>query len=362
VKKVLFLTSIVPSKENKGGPSGLIYELILLFEKFKFITEVEVHTKQGSFLNKMGIYYSSKKVNSSNYDFVFVYPFNLVFLFDFNDFSNVNVIGPDSPSLLFRRFYRNETNFFKKIKYFILQHWFKSREFDVLSRGIKLAVVGKNDARWLKRSNPNLIGSIFYITHPVLSVFFDKFSLEFSNNSVTKKTLVFSGDLSKKYLINNYINIFICIGKLQKEINFNVLFVGKNSRWLFNEISQANCLENIEYIEWIADYADLCNPLNFVHFFPLGAGAGTKNRTLSAMSFGTTIVGSFVSLENTLYHNYYGKVFSFRGLNCENALKSALTLSSKSLTYDRNSRVNFFNHINEKFKNDVIKLIGVDID
>lgn len=78
--------------------------------------------------------------------------------------------------------------------------------------------------------------------------------------------------------------------------SFNIVIVGKN-KWISDLFGQIEVC-NVNYIEWIEDYNEICVIGQDVHCLPLLVGAGTKNRTLTALSNGLEIISTPIGLEN----------------------------------------------------------------
>ena len=356
-KSVLILTSIKPNKHNKNGPSGLIWECQSLLNQYCYNCDLLI-IKDRNKLNKLGIYL--KKINIEKidkYDIILIYPFHIYFKLDKKARSKTIVLGPDSPSLLFKRFY-NVSKGINKIKYFILKNWFLYKERKMLKNVSKFLVVRENDSRWLKYNHFNYSKKIFYLTHPILTSVVETISKVSVNCEKYKKyMLIFSGDMSKKY-VGDFINEFsLYINK----VNLDILIVGKNNKWIY-ELFKIKCNRNkVQYIEWIDNYNCICNPKYHIHIVPLIAGAGTKNRVLTACAMGVPVFSTFIGLENIYYGKPKNFIFKFKTIeeiivklsNLEDIFKNVPTVDDT---------VEYINRVNNRYKKEFLDYLGLKND
>ncbi len=348
MKKIKIITSIKPDKHNRGGPSGLIWECIEIFKAQNIDYTIDI-IENKSFLNKLGIYLKKySEIDKS--DMVLVYPFNLFFCLDNKLKKKAVVLGPDSPSLLFERFYRNSIGFKYKCRNFILKNWFVYKEKQLLQNADKFFVVGKNDTRWLRKLHSSECSNIHYLTHPILqSILEDKKNC--LNSNYNKKSLIFAGDMSRKYT-NEYIYDFV---NILEQIELDILIVGKNNKWVYDLFLSSSGKKNILYIEWIDNYAEICNSTFHIHIIPLSSGAGTKNRTLTACAMGVTIISTTIGLENILYGKPVNKIFKFKRVaNIVNLLESDAIFDEKII--DTN---NYIENVNTRFKKEFLEALGL---
>lgn len=350
MKKILFLTSTVPNKQNKGGPSGLIWECIQVIKEQNISFDIEV-IQNKTFLNKLGIYIK-KYSTDINYDLIVIYPFNLFFILNDQIKHKAIVLGPDSPSLLFERFYRNSITMKLKVRNYILKNWFVYKEKILLKKSYKFLVVGRNDSRWLRRLHI-FNDNIYYLTHPILqSILEDKKNC--SNSKYNVKSLIFAGDMSIKYT-NKYIFDFLDI---LEEINCTILIVGKNNKWIYDLFLSKSNKKDILFVEWVNNYAEICNPSFHIHIIPLLSGAGTKNRTLTACALGVTIVSTSIGLENINYGKPINSIFKFKNII------DTLEYINRLYLVDNNTldTSNYIKRVNNRFKEELIQYIGIDHD
>jgi len=354
--KILILTGIKPNKQNQGGPSGLIWEIINTISQYIEVEIKYIETKNS--LNKLGIYKKNEDINYSDFDTIFVYPFNLVFLVDKIYLNKTIVLGPDSPSLLFARFFKY-SNGLSKIKNYILMKWFLYKEQKILKNIKKYLIVGKNDLRWLNLKHKTFNYKNHYLTHPILSDIIENNSCKYYNLNNNNKILIFSGDMSEKYTGNLIYEITNILNKDENTI-FSILIVGKNNKWLYDYfISNINYSIQIEYIEWIENYNAICNPKQHIHVIPLQCGAGTKNRTLTACAKNLCIVSTFIGLENIYYNKPKNKIFKFKNsLDFYNILQQLNK-------FDLDNKIDngfFVKNTNIKFKKEILKCLGIKND
>jgi len=350
MKKIKIITSIKPDKRNRRGPSGLIWECIQILEAQSIEYTIDIFENK-SFLNKLGIYFKKySEMNKS--EIILVYPFNLFFCLDNELKKKAIVLGPDSPSLLFERFYRNSIGFKSKCLNFVLKKWFIYKERLLLKSAYKFLVVGRNDTRWLRKLHGSKYCNIQYLTHPILqSVLEDKNNC--LNSSYNKKSLVFAGDMSQKYT-NKYIFEFTSI---LKQIDIDILIIGKNNKWIY-DLFLSYSKKNISYVEWIENYAEVCNPRYHIHIIPLSSGAGTKNRTLTACAMGVTIISTDIGLENILYGKPVNKIFKFKTIkDVEVLLKSSAIFDEKIVNTDI-----YIKNVNDRFKKELLENLGLHDD
>ena len=314
--KILILTSIKPDPLNGGGhPSGLIWEIIRNFKENNI--DIDIFIKEESdnkicrVLHRYGIYLEKINIDFSNYEKILVYPENLVFGISKNFRKKVIVLGPDSPSLRDARIYKE----MKKNDISILETWVKGiyyniakyHEYRILKQVQLFLLVGKTDKLWMKR-NPYIKNKLYlkekikFLRHPILSRVVKEC---LKKENVFKKRFIFSGDLNYKF--NNRF-ITSIVKELEKkdcflcEKSLNIVVVGKKNKWVSDLLKKIKAC-NVNYIEWIDDYNEVCVIGQDVHCLPLLVGAGTKNRTLTAIANGLEIITTPIGIENIMYKN-----------------------------------------------------------
>jgi hypothetical protein len=170
------------------------------------------------------------------------------------------------------------------------------------------------------------------------------------NNNET--ILVLAGDLSKKYVYKQIINFF----QILKNINNKIIIVGKKGKWIFDKINKMKRNIRVEYTEWIENYGDICNPYIHIHLIPLGAGAGTKNRTLSACAMGVPIISTFIGLENIKKLEIKNTIFEYK--NAINIIKFINIIND--MKQENVIKINtdyFIKTVNENFKKELLNYL-----
>lgn len=310
MRKILILSSMEPDKNNRGGPTGLLWECQEVLSTLEATIDIRIRQCH-SVIDKMGIFFPDYGFDYNRYDLIFIYPFNLAFYLPRRYRKKAIILGPDSPSLLFARMEKVASSFLKKVKYALLTQWFILRERKVLREFSHFMVVGNNDRRWLNIKIGDLKAINFsYLPHPVLRMVKEEFQTRpvFQNEG---KFLIFAGDMSPKYT-GDYISQFKeYLPVLFEKTDLDILIVGKNNRWIYDMFSghKDSGKVRVLYEQWVEQYSSLCIPENHIHIIPLAAGAGTKNRTITASVFGVTVVSTDIGLENTLEALPPGKVY-----------------------------------------------------
>lgn len=291
--KILIITNFKLKKENENEPSSLIWYIFNFLLKFH---EIDVkHIPINSKLELLGF---GKKIsiNELRYDLYICYPLSIFKRIPNEIKSKSIVIGPDSVTLLYYRFFKTSNSFFLKLKNFLLVVWFSQIEKNIISLSKRFIVVGKNDSRWLKKKFDK--ENISYLTHPIIDYSHKKVDYI---NYPGKINFIISGFYNKKNCMKN-INVYL--KKLDSLYECSFIVVGKKNKWLFKLIFNKFPKKTF-YIERVANFKEICNPIKHVHIVPLKAGAGTKNRVLTALNYDCTVLTSFVGYEN-IFYNYSG--------------------------------------------------------
>lgn len=309
---IIVLTSIRPDKNNKGGPSALIWECIRILRQASCKVSLEV-IPPSSRLEQLCLY-TKKRNLTSEYDVILIYPFNVFFSLNTRHRSKALVLGPDAPSLLFARLSKFSTLGINKIKYHLLKLWFLLLEQKLLKQCRQYLIVGKNDHRWLRMNNDkNVKEKASYLTHPVLQAIVEDFSLvktslskRFCLRNESERILVFAGDLSSKYVGN----LISDIAKILPSLEIDVTVVGRGNKWVYDLFLREKKI-GVHYLEWVERYIDICDPNRYIHVVPLVAGAGTKNRVLSAIASGVPLISTYIGLENVKYCKPETQIYKF---------------------------------------------------
>jgi hypothetical protein len=213
------------------------------------------------------------------------------------------VLGPDSYSLVFRRFFRIAKGF-NKIKFWILFIWFLLLEKFWIKKIKSLIVVGKSDVRWIKKvcSNEMVSEKIHFLSHPLLKQSLTEDLLcNKKENLSEQKRFVFAGDLSKQHYVGDYIEKIVGFLTVSNHpINkIDFLIVGKNNYWVFKQLGVIPYF-SLEYVPWVEDYTTICRPGVDIHCVPLMAGGGTKNRVMTAVANGVEVISTPIGTENII--------------------------------------------------------------
>lgn len=313
MKRIAVITSVKPHSLNLGGgPSGLIWEIMNTLHKNRMKVEEyfvqESKSKVWGILHRYGFYFTKLKFNLDNYDEILVYPENLSMYLPLKYRKKAIIIGPDSPSLRDERICRMKkgriNQLIKKIFCFI-SRW---NEYRLLRVVKKFIVVGKTDKRWMcfnKKimNNKNLKEKVVFMRHPILN---NVINSDFKISSIRgNKRFIFAGNLDKKY---NEDFFKIILNELKEkerhERNFklDILIIGERNNWLAEEFGKINSC-HVGYMRWIENYNDICMLGQDVHCIPLVVGAGTKNRTLTAIANGLEVIATPIAIENIPYKN-----------------------------------------------------------
>jgi hypothetical protein len=370
-KKILVLSTISPNK-NSGGPASLLWHCIEVFKEnsnlvdIKIIDESSLSLFKGlTKLTRLGIFSRKLDLDWSNYDVIFICPFYLALNLNIKKEyrSKAFVLGVDSASFMFARFFKNNETFVSKIKNYFLLKWFLHKENQIIKDYKSFLVVGKNDRLWLNTKIAQLNRSkVVYLAHPVLTEVIKKAHKECDYQSIHikpgLKTLIFSGNLSRKYT-GNLINEFTPYLKNIHETYKTVILVsGKNNKWVYDYFIESGIEQNIEYVEWVENYTDICNPNRHIHVAPLLNGAGTKNRSLTACALGVSLLTTKVGIENICC---YKPVNFIRVSNNPSIMADHLEflISKAERLIPIEDLIEFTNNINQVFSSTLINTLDL---
>lgn len=367
INKVIVVTSIEPDKMNLGGgPSGLIWEIINEYKKHNIAVDVlvipETTNRFRRVLHRYGIYL--KRISGfEKYDRVVVYPENLAMAISAKFRNKMVVLGPDSPSLRDSRIYKfMHKGVFKYVK--LLYRYISCLHEYRVARCVKrFIVVGRVDQLWMKRNffirhDNKCYNSIYFLHHPLLSnVIKNDVKYRPCNNN---RTFVFSGDLS---YLHNYQFIECVIAEIRKrnmDVNkrsiLNFIVVGKKNKWISEQLNEVpDCYT--EYIRWVADYNDVCIPGKHIHCIPILVGAGTKNRTLTALANGLEIITTPVGIENIPWQGLTGCCITrnpIKFVECIFKLNQC-NFDKRQYHFIESEREIFRQNVTELFKRDFVK-------
>lgn len=369
--KILIITAIKPDPLNGGGhPSGLIWEIINELKQNDIDIDIFIKKESNNriinVIHRYGIYLKKISYTFKNYNKIVVYPENILLSIPKKYRSQAIVLGPDSPAIRDARIYKEMKKAKKRWWEVLLKGIYyniaKYHEFRVLNQSKSFLVVGKTDAYWMKKNNyikdkEALRKKIKVLTHPILS---NVIRTKFFINLVNKRRFIFSGDLNYKFN-NRFINeLIIELNKVQddyKNITLNIVVVGKKNKWIADLFNNINICK-VSYISWIDNYNDVCIIGQDIHCLPLLVGAGTKNRTLTALANGLELISTPIGIENINYTRLKG-IYITR--DPKKFLEYILFLNGHILSdYDINElikeRISFKNKIDTKYKQDIKRL------
>ncbi|MBD3842268.1 MAG: hypothetical protein IE909_10355 [Campylobacterales bacterium] len=347
MNNILVYSAVIPNKDNRGGPTGLIWEFLEVFKEYGFHFHIEMYKNEKKY-NKLGVFFKKNTaLDYKKFEQILVYPSYLIFSLPRKERKKAIVLGPDASTLLYARFEKNSSCMRFLLRSIFLKKWFYFYERFYLSSCNKNIVVGKNDSRWLKAAHSKFKDKISYLTHPVLSSIKESMNnRDLYERSQEKKILVFSGDMSKKYVGAFFEDFADLVSELQNDI----LIVGKNNLWIYELFLSKDKL-NVIYKPWVDDYSDICNPFKHVHVAPIIAGAGTKNRSISACALGVPLLSTSIGYENICY----GKPVNINyRIKCARDVVDII--DSISPSYDKQKLIEYVNRVNSRFELEILKI------
>lgn len=342
---IVILTDISPG-ENKNGPSSLLAEIIRQLDHARIIK-----LNKPSIFNKLGIY-----IKKCNYeaDLILCYPSHVFYSLDTKARNKAVVIAPDSATLLYKRFAQISNNLMA-IKYNLLFFWFLYFERTILASSRAMCVVGKVDLKFMKIIHKNRVQNLHYILHPCFSGLHPR---DWRRREVMKECsqrLILCGDLSLKYLGKGGIStIYAVVTALPPDIE--IIVTGIRNYWIFSFIKSAIPSAQCKYHEWVDNYSDLCSK-NDIHLVPLFAGAGTKNRVLTALSFGCKVIGTNMAFENTGSASFQCFRISRSGLNVDEEFTGELNRFIQRKPVNKSVGENYFLRRSHQFSQDLNSIL-----
>lgn len=307
MQRVLFLTLLEPLEKAYTGPNGLIYEICQFIRSSGADLTVRYLPQEGKGrvsdqLSLFALKHYPVGEDLSQYDRIFLYPDTLLPSIPTEMLPRCIVIAPDATSMArFSKYkvYEREEGLsagVKKTYQSLFARRYLSLERSFIPRVLHYVVVGRSDRRWLRRSLPKEAWEkVVFLTHPLIPsalVDFDKVKLVPGQ----KKRFVFAGDMSYSYIGEN-IRLLAQAFSRKDEKPLEVLVVGGKNAWVHEELSKAPGLSS-SYVKWVPDYQDICQIGCDVHCIPLLAGAGTKNRVLTALANGLEVITTPKGIEN----------------------------------------------------------------
>lgn len=370
--KVLFITDVQPKKDSKEGRSGFTWTIYAYLKKQESVEiELKVYESretQSVIQNQLSIFAlkgGDIQAEWDKYDKVLIYPDSLLVSLPKYTLHKVIVLGPDATSMARWSKYRAycvDTNA-GKIKR-IYQRMFAARFLALEKKYIPLVerylVVGISDCRWLRKHlDKKYRDKVQFLPHPLVNNALVDFS-SITLQSGQRKRFVFAGDMSYSYVGRNIQQLSDALREtIPKEVSpINILIVGGKNKWVY-DIFQQNDRLNVTYIKWVEDYQSVCQIGRDVHCVPLIAGAGTKNRVLTALANGLEVITTRKGVENIplagLTHLYVTK-------NMHRFAKFIIAVSQSSNSADEleqliHERTGFRDTINRLFRTAMKKLV-----
>lgn len=300
--KMAVVTAYYPNPYNEGGgPTGLLWEMLDFLSKTFEIEIFKVELPKNIIMKvvrRNGIYLSSFDKPLDKYDIVLTYPDDMIFYLPKKYWNKVIILGPDAPAFRDARYLRMKKTCFEKVIKYIMYNIALYNEYRALKYIKKYIVVGNTDARYMKRNNllnDELRNKIIYMRHPILNnVISDKIEIK----KYKEKQFIFSITPKKHnedfmYSLFDELRRYSC-GDYKK---INIKLIGDRSKWMYDILQDIPCC-NVEYINWVDKYKDVCIPGRDVHCMSITAGSGTKNRTLTAIASGLEVITTPIGIEN----------------------------------------------------------------
>lgn len=313
MEKIAVVTALKPDPYNGGGgPSGIIYEVATWLEHTG--TQVDVYhippaTGLRRRLNLYGIGYSGRWEHAADYQTILVYPENLLFYIPESARHKCIVLGPDSPSLrdarLFKMAPRGVFRLYRHILY-LLCLW---HEYRTVKSCRKMLVVGRTDSLWMRVFNrrilrsTGLVGKVMFLHHPFLTKVIPS-SDKLCAATEAPRRFIFAGLINERYQRPFIDRVLAGLAVLTTD-TIRLVVLGKRNRWLAELASSYTGIQ-VDFIEWIEDYNDVCHIGADVHCLTDIVGAGTKNRALTALASGVEVIATPIGIENIAHHGTAG--------------------------------------------------------
>ena len=280
MKSILIVTDVELGPENHTGPSSLMWEI----ETF-----IRGRTKKDYKCTVVSTR-ELKRGAIAACDMLLVYPQHLLLKIPVVLWPKAIVLGPDSCVLLFSRFIKSKNvRITGKIRYVIALTAYLFFELCMLLLVKKIWLVGRLDLKTFAFGLGGYSAKVCYLTHPFNSTYTRR---QRPDEKALARRIIMFGDLQSKYVWNTP----ELISAFSSGDNLKVLITGRRNKWLADKLRDCRILD-IEFVEWVEDFSELCGERD-VHFFPLAAGAGTKNRVLGSLQFNVPIIASPIALEN----------------------------------------------------------------
>ena len=335
--RIAFISTMMPTPTNVGGPSSLPYQLLLyrpdgilidiftlnqnkvsadavegyakdlnckvkviktsLFYNICNTTGIRwllYHFRKQSFRTLIKIPSSLVSHINRNYDYVWIYPHFLLGVGQ-QFCLPIVVTGPDSSALHYERC-MHDVYTMKNIGIKALK---KSLERELLlesgwasMHNCNLHLVGKEDYRYYLSWHPG--GHAFYLRHP--SNMPEGLNPKRYGKSEEKLSIIVTGKLN----IYTHSDMDAILSLLCEKANdfvakYRFTFVGNG----WDEIVSTMATNGYEVIQkiWVEDYFEELKHHD-LQLFPISVGTGTKGKVLDALSAGIVCVGSRYAFEN----------------------------------------------------------------
>jgi hypothetical protein len=307
--RIAIVTSIPPDRENRGGPSGLIWEIEQYLKNHTShdVTTITISESKNKYLRQLhtwGRALCPLNISLDAYDKLLVYPDFLLARLPRKYDTKITVLAPDASSMVGRRKYKqyqsDETvSWIKTVYQYLYAQNFLCFEKKYIPAVEHYLVVGKKDRLWLRRHLRDSDREIVkFLLHPLLS--HSLLPLDISSMKRPQgRRFIFSGDMRYSYVGKN----IIALAKyLSEEDSFlvsklHIFIVGKNNQWIADLFSEATNAR-VSYEAWVEHYQDICVMGQDIHCVPLVAGGGTKNRVVTALANGVELISTSVGVEN----------------------------------------------------------------
>lgn len=307
--RIAIVTSIPPDRENRGGPSGLIWEIeqFLTNSTAHDVTTIIVPVSGNKYVRQLhtwGRALRSLDIALDVYDKIFVYPDFLLARLPKRYYKKITVLAPDASSMVGRRKYKQyrgdaSVSWIKIWYQYLYAKNFLCFEKEHIPAVEHYLVVGKKDRLWLRRHLRDSDREIVkFLLHPLLS--HSLLPLDISSMKRPHgRRFVFSGDMRYSYVGKNIIALAKCLSEESPSLvsKLDILVVGKNNKWIAELFSKETNAQ-VSYEAWVECYQDICVMGQDVHCVPLVAGGGTKNRVVTALANGLELISTSVGVEN----------------------------------------------------------------
>ena len=307
--RIAIVTSIPPDRENRGGPSGLIWEIeqFLTNSTAHDVTTIIVPVSGNKYVRQLhtwGRALRSLDIALDVYDKILVYPDFLLARLPKRYYKKITVLAPDASSMVGRRKYKQyrgdaSVSWIKIWYQYLYAKNFLCFEKEHIPAVEHYLVVGKKDRLWLRRHLRDSDREIVkFLLHPLLS--HSLLPLDISSMKRPHgRRFVFSGDMRYSYVGKNIIALAKCLSEESPSLvsKLDILVVGKNNKWIAELFSKETNAQ-VSYEAWVECYQDICVMGQDVHCVPLVAGGGTKNRVVTALANGLELISTSVGVEN----------------------------------------------------------------